>query len=100
MNDKDKKKLFNKVFSKEELLEIIMEILKDDREFYSNSRKLQGLLALTIEKKQGEIFDEQEHILRKQSEAKFQSIEFFEWIIQFEKLDKKLELLEQCMSEI
>lgn len=100
MNDKDKKKLFNKVFSKEELLEIIMEILNDDREFYSNSRKFQELFALAIEKKQGEIFDEPQHILRKKSEAKFQSIEFFEWIKQFEKLDKKLELLEQCMSEI
>ena len=39
MNDKDKK-LLSKVFSKEELLEIIVEVLKEDRKIYSNSRKL------------------------------------------------------------
>ena len=38
MNDKDKK-LLSKVFSKEELLEIIVEVLKEDRKIYSNHEK-------------------------------------------------------------
>lgn len=85
MNEKAKK-LFNKVFSKEELLEIIMEVLKEEKKIYSNSRKLQNLLALAIEKKQDEVFGEQQRILRKLSELKTVTLEFFELHEQYKKI--------------
>lgn len=97
---KDKKKLFNKIFSKEELLEIMLEVLTEEKKSYLISKELQNLLALSIEKKQNEVLDEQEKIIRKLSELKVVNLEFFELREQYEKLDKKLELIEQCMSTI
>lgn len=91
MNEKAKK-LLNKVFSKEELLEIMVEVLKEDRKIYSNSKRLHDLLALSIQKKQEEVFAKQERLLREES------IDFFKRMEQYEKLDKKLKLLEECMS--
>lgn len=99
MNDKDKK-LLSKVFSKEELLEIMLEVLTEEKKSYLISKELQNLLALSIEKKQNEVLDEQEKIIRKLSELKVVNLEFFELREQYAKLYKKSKLIEQCMSTI
>ena len=97
---KDKKKLFNKIFSKEELLEIMLQVLTEEKKSYLISKELQNLLALSIEKKQNEVLDEQEKIIRKLSELKVVNLEFFELREQYAKLYKKSKLIEQCMSTI
>lgn len=97
MDDKDKK-LLSKVLSKEELLEIMVEALKEDRKIFSNSKKLWDLVLSNLEKKEDEVFDEQQRILQEQSNVKTMNKKFFELIAKYEKLNKKLKLLEECRS--
>ena len=96
MNEKEKKKLFNKVFSKEELLEIIVEVLKEDRKIYSNSKKLRDLVLSSLEKKEDELFKEQGELMNKLRKVEPLSKEFFELFDKQKKISERIDLIWEC----
>lgn len=95
MNDKDKK-LLSKVFSKEELLEIIVEALKEDRKIYSNSRKLRDFVLSSLDKKEKELFKEHGELMNKLGKVEPLSKEFFKLFNKQKKIKEKFELIWEC----
>ncbi|MDU2158439.1 hypothetical protein [Clostridium sp.] len=95
MNDKDKK-LLSKVFSKEELLEIIVEVLKEDRKIYSNSRKLRDFVLSSLDKKEKELFKEHGELMNKLGKVEPLSKEFFKLFNKQKKIKEKFELIWEC----
>lgn len=95
MNDKDKK-LLSKVFSKEELLEIIVEVLKENRKIYSNSRKLRDFVLSSLDKKEKELFKEHGELMNKLGKVEPLSKEFFKLFNKQKKIKEKFELIWEC----